>query len=197
MSRRSNAFNRAQILLRQGDPLSDAVQRLAQECSLSPRQAYRYLVQAQHLKEPVPRGEAKLAFTVKLSHSLIQRVRAYARAKHLPISEVVSRSLLVQLPGGGGLPGSTVPGPEKTPVVLDQIEALASIGCTLKDIGAVVGVSERTVIRWEKEEGFREAIRRGRARGRVSLRFALWKSAERGNVRAQIWLGKRLLGQHS
>jgi hypothetical protein len=197
-AQKAERLNRARILLRQGDPLSDAVQRLAQDCSLSPRQAYRYLTQAQHLKEPVPRGEAKLAFTVKLSHRLIQRVRVYAKAKRLSISEVVSRWLLVQLPRGGTCPGSaTAPGTEKAPVVLDLVETLASIGCTLEEIGAVVGVSPRTLIRREEEETFREAIERGRGRARVSVRRALWKSAMAGNVTAMIWLGKRMLGQRS
>ena len=87
--------------------------------------------------------------------------------------------------------------PQKTPVNLDLVEALASIGCTLEEIGAVIGVSQRTLIRWEQVEAFREAIERGRSGARVSIRRALWKSAEAGNVKAQIWLGKRLLGQRS
>jgi hypothetical protein len=95
-------LNRARVLLRQVDQLSDAVERLAQDCSISPRQAYRYLEQSQQLKGPVPPGEAKLAFTVKLPNSLIQRVRAYAITKRLSISEVVSRALLALLPRGRG-----------------------------------------------------------------------------------------------
>jgi hypothetical protein len=43
--------------------------------ALSLRQAYRYLQQAQRLKEPVAVAESKVAFTVKLQRSLIQRVR--------------------------------------------------------------------------------------------------------------------------
>jgi hypothetical protein len=101
-AQKAERLNRARILLRQVDQLSDAVERLAQDCSISPRQAYRYLEHAQHLKGPVPPGEAKLAFTVKLPHSLIQRVRAYAITKRLSISEVVSRALLALLPRGRG-----------------------------------------------------------------------------------------------
>src|SRR5215472_38380 len=106
MSRASRAqkaerLNRAWVLLQQTDQLSDAVEQMAQDCSISPRQAYRYLEQAQQLKGPVPPTEAKLAFTVKLPHSLIQRVRAYA-TKRLSISEVVSRALLALLPRGRG-----------------------------------------------------------------------------------------------
>jgi len=50
----------------------------------------------------VPVSEAKLAFTVKLPRSLIQRVRQYASARELSISEVVSRALLALLAGGRG-----------------------------------------------------------------------------------------------
>ena len=99
---RTERLNRARDLLLCGDQLSDAVEQLAQDCSISPRQAYRYLEQAQRLKEPIPTSEAKLAFTVKLPHSLVQRVRAFAVAKGLSISEVVSRALLALLPRGRG-----------------------------------------------------------------------------------------------
>jgi hypothetical protein len=107
MSRASDAqkaerLNRARVLLRQFDQLPDAVERLARDCSISTRQAYRYLQQAQRLKEPVPVGESKLAFTVKLPHRLIQRVRLYASVKRISISEVVTRALLALLPRGGG-----------------------------------------------------------------------------------------------
>src|SRR6202521_3762206 len=101
-AQKAERLNRARILLRQVEQLSDAVERLAEDCSISPRQAYRYLEQAQRLKGPVPPSEAKLAFTVKLPHSLVQRVRAFAAAKGLSISEVVSRALLTLLPRGRG-----------------------------------------------------------------------------------------------
>jgi predicted HicB family RNase H-like nuclease len=101
-SQKAERLNRARDLLRHVDQPSDAVAQLAQDCSISPRQAYRYLEQARRLKEPVPPSEAKLAFTVKLPHSLIQRVRTFAATKGLSISEVVSRALLALLPRGRG-----------------------------------------------------------------------------------------------
>ena len=101
-SQKAARLNRARNLLLRVDQLSDAVEQLARDCSISPRQAYRYLEQAQQLKGPVPPGEAKLAFTVKLSNGLIERVRNYAAAKGLSISEVVSRALLALLPRGRG-----------------------------------------------------------------------------------------------
>jgi hypothetical protein len=95
-------LNRARELLQGAYGLPDAAEQLARDCSISTRQAYRYLQQAHRLKEPVTAGEAKVAFTVKLPLSLIRRVRLYASVKGLSISEVVSRALLALLPRGGG-----------------------------------------------------------------------------------------------
>ena len=105
MSRASDAqkaerLNRARNLLRQFEQLPKAVERLAQDCGISPRQAYRYVQQAQRLKRPVPVSEAKRAFTVKLPGSLIQRVRQYGTERGLSLSEVVSRALLALLARG-------------------------------------------------------------------------------------------------
>jgi predicted DNA-binding transcriptional regulator YafY len=101
-TQRTERLNRARDLLRQSEQLPDAVERLAHDCSISPGQAYRYLQQAQRLKEPVAVAESKLAFTVKLPRSLIQRVRLYASVKGLSISEVVNRTLLTLQPRGRG-----------------------------------------------------------------------------------------------
>jgi hypothetical protein len=101
-AQKAERLNRARVLLRQYDQLPEAVDRLARDCSISPRQAYRYLQQAERLKEPVPVGESKLAFTVKLPRSLIRRVRLYASVKRISISEVVTRALIALLFRGGG-----------------------------------------------------------------------------------------------
>jgi hypothetical protein len=101
-AQKAERLNRARKLLLRVDQLSDAVEHLARDCSISQRQAYRYLEQAQSLKQPVPPSESKVAFTVKLPHSLVRRVRTFAAAKRLSISEVVSRALLALLPRGRG-----------------------------------------------------------------------------------------------
>ena len=99
---KAERLNRARTLLREVYQPPDAVGQLAQDCSIAPRQAYRYLQQAQRLKEPLAVSEPKLAFTVKLPPSLIQRVRLYASVKNVSISEVVSRALLALPPRGRG-----------------------------------------------------------------------------------------------
>jgi transcriptional regulator with XRE-family HTH domain len=89
------------------------------------------------------------------------------------------------------------PGPPRTSVPLDQVETLASIGCTLEEIASVVGLSKRSLIRRRDDPRFLEAIESGRAKGRASLRRLQWAAAKSGNITAQIWLGKQLLGQRS
>lgn len=101
-AQKAERLNRARKLLQRFEELPDAVERLAEDCAISPRQAYRYLQQAQRLKEPVAVTESKLAFTLKLTPSLIQRVRLYASVRRLSISEVVNRALLALLPRGRG-----------------------------------------------------------------------------------------------
>ena len=93
-------LNQARTLLREAATVPAAVERLAQDCAISPRQAYRYLQQAARLTAPVPVGEAKQAFTIKLPPSLIRRVRLYATARGTSLSEVVSRALVALLHRG-------------------------------------------------------------------------------------------------
>jgi hypothetical protein len=84
-SQKAERLNRARDLLRDADQLSEVAEQLAQDCSISTRQAYRYLEQAQGLKRSVPLSEAKQAFTVKLPRSLVERVRTFAATKGLSI----------------------------------------------------------------------------------------------------------------
>ena len=101
-AQKAQRLNRARELLRQFKERAQAVTELARECSISLRQAHRYIQQAQQLKQPIPVSEGKLAFTVKLPRSLIQRVRLYARARKLPVSEVVTRALRALVQRGRG-----------------------------------------------------------------------------------------------
>jgi hypothetical protein len=99
---RANDIQRAERLniareLLQLKELPQAAAELASTCSISQRQAYRYLGQAQHLKASVPIADSKVAFTVKLSRNLVDRLRAYATSTGLTLSEIVSRAVLTLL----------------------------------------------------------------------------------------------------
>src|SRR5262249_51118648 len=97
---KAERLNHARGLLQRFEHLPDAVDKMVCDCSVSPRQAYRYLQQAARLKQDVPIGEAKIAFTVKLSEALVERLRWYAGARGLSLSDIVSRALEAFLPRG-------------------------------------------------------------------------------------------------
>lgn len=71
-----------------------------------------------------------------------------------------------------------------------QVETLASIGCTMEEIGLVVGCDRATL-----QRRFAAAVEKGRAEAKISLRRAQYKAALRGNPAMLIWLGKQYLGQ--
>jgi len=94
---KAERLNRARELLQRFDHLPDAVAQMAQDRGVSPRQAYRYLQQARRLRQPVPIGDTKVSFTVKLSQALVRRVRSFAHTTGLSLSDIVSRALLAVL----------------------------------------------------------------------------------------------------
>jgi predicted DNA-binding transcriptional regulator YafY len=93
---RAERLNWARSLLLHEQTLA-VTRRLAHRYSISLRQAYRYIEQAQHLQQPLPIEEAKIAFTVKLSKNLVQQVRWYAQRNRLSLSAFVGRALRAML----------------------------------------------------------------------------------------------------
>lgn len=77
---------------------------------------------------------------------------------------------------------------------LQEIEKLCALQCTDPEIASFLGVSVRTIERRRNKPAFAEAMDRGRAKGRVSLRRSLWGLAVKGNPAANIFLAKNLLG---
>jgi hypothetical protein len=92
---------------------------------------------------------------------------------------------------GGAREGS---GRKKVNIDLEQLEKLCALQCTDEELAAYFGVSPRTIERRKGQPAFAEAIERGKARGRVSLRRNLWGLAAKGNPAANIFLAKNLLG---
>jgi len=90
---KATRLNHARVLLQRFHHLPEAVSRMVRDNDLSPRQAYRYLQQARHLKQPLPVCDPKVAFTVKLSGKLVKQVRTRAQEAGLSVSEFVSRAL--------------------------------------------------------------------------------------------------------
>ena len=80
--------------------------------------------------------------------------------------------------------------PKKHKLDTKQIEQLASFGCTNREIAAFCDCSESLL-----KKSYSSFLTKGREKGKIRLRQLQWKSAEKGNVTMQIWLGKQLLGQ--
>lgn len=99
---KAERLNHARWVLSRVEDLPDAVERMVEDCGLSPRQAYRYLRHARRLKAPVAVTEAKVAFTVKLSRTLVHRLRKYAASRRLTLSEIVSRAVEALVNRGRG-----------------------------------------------------------------------------------------------
>jgi hypothetical protein len=82
---------------------------------------------------------------------------------------------------------------EFTPKVLDQIEKLASVMCTLSEIGDIIGCSHDTI---QRNQEAKEAIKRGVANAKQSIRKTQFDIATKLNSSIMaMWLGKVYLGQ--
>ena len=70
----------------------------------------------------------------------------------------------------------------------DVIAKLSQIGCTQEEIGAVVGISARTL-----QRRFSDLVSENKNIGKASLRKKLWERALRGDPKLLIWLSKNEL----
>lgn len=81
-------------------------------------------------------------------------------------------------------------GRPKKELDIDMIEKLASIFCTNEEIATIVGCHSDTLA-----DNFSEYLKKGRDKGKMSLRRMQWEKAQSGNTTMLIWLGKQMLGQ--
>jgi TctA family transporter len=82
---------------------------------------------------------------------------------------------------------------EFTPKVLEQIEKLASVMCTLTEIGDIIGCSHDTI---QRNQEAKEAIKRGVANAKNTIRKTQFDIATKLNSSIMaMWLGKVYLGQ--
>ena len=80
--------------------------------------------------------------------------------------------------------------PKKYNLDPKQIQNLARFGCTNVEIASFFGCSSDLL-----EKSYSEFLTKGRAEQKLRLRQLQMKSAEKGNVTMQIWLGKQILKQ--
>jgi len=99
---RAQRINTALSLIKKHDTVSTAADAMTEQYGISKRQAYRYIHDANKIGAEIPIPDQKIAFTVKLSQSLTQRLREYAKQSGRSLSEVVTQALEVFLQNGRG-----------------------------------------------------------------------------------------------
>ena len=78
----------------------------------------------------------------------------------------------------------------KLDIDAEQVEKLASYGCTNLEIADFFGCDEGTI-----RKRFSENLTIGRVNGKIRLRKKQYEVAMQGNVRMLMWLGTQMLGQ--
>ena len=87
---------------------------------------------------------------------------------------------------------------KKKMIDFEQLEKLLHLQCTETECASFFGITKNTLkarIRDAGHDSFEAYADIHRAPGKISLRRHQWRSAEKGNVVMQIWLGKQWLGQ--
>lgn len=78
---------------------------------------------------------------------------------------------------------------------LKKVQGLGRLQCTVRECAAFLGVSPTTFEAFLKRPAARAAFDGGKEIGKMSLRRAQIRAAEKGNPALLIFLGKNLLGQ--
>lgn len=78
---------------------------------------------------------------------------------------------------------------------LTELENLSALQCTEQELASRFGVNQAELEQLREHPPFREAIERGRARGKISIRRAQMQMLARGSATMARWLGKHHLGQ--
>lgn len=99
---RARRINAAHSLIKKHDTIGQAVTAMVVQYGISKRQAYRYIHEAQKIGSHIPIPEPKIAFTVKLTPKLIQKLRQYSIQTGHSLSEVVTQALETFLRKGRG-----------------------------------------------------------------------------------------------
>ena len=80
--------------------------------------------------------------------------------------------------------------PKKYDIDEKQVEKLAALGCTNTEIASFFGCSKDLI-----SKSYSTNVAKGKEKGKIRLRQMQWRSAEKGSVPMQIWLGTQVLGQ--
>lgn len=86
-------------------------------------------------------------------------------------------------------------GRKATPIDLDELEKLAAMHCTQREVAAWFRVSQKTISVKLRQKAYAEVWECGWAKGNISLRRVQFNRAKAGDGTMLVWLGKQWLGQ--
>lgn len=91
-------------------------------------------------------------------------------------------------PGTGGAP--------RKEINVDVLKRAASIGCTVDEIAALLGIARATFFdHLNRDPELQRMVDEAREQGRSTLRRLQWQKANVGDTTMLIWLGKQMLKQ--
>ena len=71
----------------------------------------------------------------------------------------------------------------------NEVEKLAAMACTAEEIASFFDCSQDTI-----ERNFADALKKGRAKGRMSMKRSLFQKVQAGDLGAMVWWGKNFAG---
>ena len=77
----------------------------------------------------------------------------------------------------------------------EMVENLATILCTDEEIASILGVTVEILQNKDNYDTFMELKKKGRDKGKSSIRRKQYEVAMKGNVTMLIWLGRNYLDQ--
>src|SRR3990167_6687981 len=96
---KSQRLNKAFALLGEGESAHRCAEILADQFSLSFRQAYRYIREAQCMGQPMLVPDPTVPMTIKIAKDVAIKLRRYAQTSNLTQGEIVARAVLAFLIG--------------------------------------------------------------------------------------------------
>jgi len=124
---------------------------------------------------------------------------AYANANNVALQAAIGRGVQLPLDDPEIKPEIEKPtlGRPIKDIDMEEVKKLCGIHCTKAEVAGWFNVSDDTIERRCKSEGFTwsEYFERFSASGKISLRRKQFQVAIDGNVSMLIWLGKQFLGQ--
>ena len=86
-------------------------------------------------------------------------------------------------------------GRPKADISVSAIEKLSALSCTDEELAAYFSVTVQTIENKRKDPEYADAMRRGAAKGKLSLRRLQFRAAQNGDRTMLVWLGKQWLHQ--